>query len=488
MRFFLIAEVRFSKPLSGLNEEISKLLGDSEPLLRRGAPQGKEEEACRIKNWEIRGDYLRVELESGRYVRAHDGLLRLCKNLSQQLGRGHRIGLREIRVPQYQIKLPGLWKVEIPHPLEGEIRETEEGVELVLKNLLEKHLRERWIDRLLSGLREKPKEEEFKPRVVRQGAIKSSKFNQDPCHVGVKLGWIKEFPGRGQWIYLGPMAQLVWTIEELIVEEIAKPLGFQEAMFPKLIPLQVMQKMPGYLDNVPEGMFYVCPPPRDPKAFERFKDELRLTRKIPSEELKNIVKEPAYVLAPAQCEPFYEIFSGKHVRLEDLPIKMYDRSGWTYRWEGGGVEGLTRTQEFRRVEFVFLAEPSMVVKIRDQVLDKSVELADKMGLTWRVLEATPFYLREGVERKGEIVATYDLEIFLPFKKNWLEVGSYNVHMQKFTKSFKIKESKGREIWTGCCGFGTSRWACAFLAQHGFDFGNWPALVKNKIGKVSEVLR
>jgi seryl-tRNA synthetase len=295
---------------------------------------------------------------------------------------------------------------------------------------------------------------------------------------------VVEFPGRGQWTYTEPYAKLLRAIEELIIQRVAEPLGFNEVMFPKLVPLEVMQRMPGYLDGVPEGMYYVCPPPRDPEAFSTFKQKLKLAKRVSARELKRAVKDPAYVLAPAQCEPFYQIFSSGFVRLEELPLKQFDRSGWTYRWEGGGVEGLVRTQEFRRIEFVMMGSPEDVVSIRDGVLRKSTELLDELGVEWRLTVATPFYMREGgIEEDvsdSRKVATYDLEVALPYKGGWLEIGSYNTHRTKFTESFKIKEAKGREVWTGCCGFGTSRWVVGFLAQHGLDPSAWPGVVRGLV--------
>jgi seryl-tRNA synthetase len=118
-------------------------------------------------------------------------------------------------------------------------------------------------------------------------------------------------------------------------------------------------------------------------------------------------------------------------------------------------------------------------------LEESIGLLDKLGVKWRLTVATPFYMREGgIEEDvsdSRKVATYDLEVALPYKDGWLEIGSYNVHKTKFTESFKIKEAKGRELWTGCCGFGTSRWVVGFLAQHGLDPSVWPEAVRKLVG-------
>jgi seryl-tRNA synthetase len=490
MRFELEGKLTFSKELGSAREDVENLLRNPGDIPTRGAPKGKEGEAGRITGWEIGESEVRVKIESGRYVRAHDVLLRLAKSFAEILGRKHKIGVRMIGVSKYTITVP---TGPIQERALEELRKlgceiSEEAVKISLEDLSESEIRGRVVDRLVSTIEgilsaPAPREEEF--RVVRQSVSRKPKFRGDPFEVAKELGWVVEFPGRGQWIYQKAYSTLLRALEDLIIQKVAKPLGFEEVMFPKLIPLEVMQRMPGYLDGVPEGMYYVCPPPRDPESFSEFKQRLRLTKAPPADELRRVLKDPAYVLAPAQCEPFYQQFSRQMVKLEDLPIKQFDRSGWTYRWEGGGVEGLVRTQEFRRIEFVMLGAPEDVVALRNEVLEGSIKLLDKLELEWRVTEATPFYMREGGIGETEDpakVATYDLEVRLPYKDGWLEIGSYNVHRTKFTESFRIKEAKEREVWTGCCGFGTSRWVVGFLAQHGFEVESWPKPVRELLGR------
>lgn len=498
MLFRLKAECTFSRELEHARADIGSVIaGANEFLLKKGAPRGKEEEAAEVKDWEVSGEKLELLIESGRYVRAHDGLLRLAKVLGDELGKKYKIGLRDIRGVKYEIVLP----VSAPSEqvkqklinLPSEVKFTEEGVVLTLRGLDRAALQGNVVDRLvglaIGALEEMPPVPSAEPKVVKQGPPVEHPFKEDPFELAKERGWVVPFPGRGQFIYAAPYTKLLRVLEDLCIEKVALELGFEESMFPKLIPLEVMQKMPGYLDELPEGMYYVCPPPREPEVFTDFKKELKLTKKITAKKLKECLKDPAYVLAPAQCEPFYQSFVGRHVKLEDLPLKFFDRSGWTYRWEGGGVEGFIRVQEFRRIEFTFIGKPDDVVKIRDELRDKSVELVEQLGMEWRLLIATPFYLREGGIAEdvsdSSKVATYDLEVRLPYNNGWLELGSFNVHRTKFVDTFKIKEIKGREIWTGCYGFGSSRWVAGFLAQHGLDPENWPKLVRERIGKLPE---
>ncbi|MEM2874539.1 MAG: aminoacyl--tRNA ligase-related protein [Candidatus Hadarchaeales archaeon] len=494
MRFEIRGLLKFSSDLQPAAGEVEELISRSKELLKRGVPEGGT--GAVLTGWRLMGKDMELHLESGRHVRAHDALLRIARLMGEELGKRRKIGLRGVTIIEGRIMIPGkldeenLSRMSV-HPFQ--LRNMEEGIEIKFEGLGESEIRGRTIDRMVSSVLDAlsaANVERTGPKVVRRGNELPHPFREDPFEACVREGWITEFPGRGQWIYAEPYAALMHAIEDMIVERIALPMGFREVMLPKLIPIPVMRRMPGYLDSVPEGMYYVCPPPRDPEAFSKFKASLRLTGRIPVDELRKVLKEPSYVLAPAQCEPFYQAFSGRRVRLEDLPLKQYDRSGWTYRWEGGGVEGLIRTQEFRRIEFVFMGSPDDVTSIRDEVVERAIGLMDELGLEWRLLVATPFYLREGETGSSEKagVATYDLEALLPYSGEWLELGSYNVHRDRFAKSFKIKEVRNRDIWTGCCGFGTSRWVVGFLAQHGLDGERWPPAVRKKVGKLPSAFK
>lgn len=470
-------------------------------LLLKGAPTGRVEEAAQILSWTVKGRTLSLRMKSGSHVRAPSAVIRFQKALAQELGSKLKVGVRGLEIPDLIVDIPtgkipelNLRKIrELPHIQEASGKDGK--LILQFKPLSETELRGNIPDRVVrlakSLVEEKveAKLEEVHP-VVRQGARRRLAFQGDPVKLGVELGWFKEFPGRGQWVYTTPYAMLSEVIEKLLLENVVDKLEFQPFMLPKLIPLAVMRKMPGYLEDIPEGMYYACPPPRDPEVFTEFKETVKVTKKIPKKLLKETLKEPEYVLAPAQCEPFWEFFSHETLRLEDLPVKLYDRSGWTYRWEGGGVEGLVRIQEFRRIELVYLGSPEQVVEIRDAVRDRVVDVVDRqLRLEWRVVAATPFYMKGGEIgdiRDSRNVAAFDVEVYLPYrgerkKAEWLEIAGCFVHKDKFVKSFSLHEAKNRPLWTGCTGLGVSRWTAAFLASHGFNPDSWPEAVRKRFG-------
>ncbi len=509
MKFKLQGRLLFSSDLSKLPlEDLGKLLDEANrSLLVKGAPPGREDEAAKVSKWEVHDNVLSVEIVSGRLVRAHDALLRLRKYLAQELGKKYKIGVRRLEVPELEVKIPTLSvdvdqiRKELGNAIE--VRADEGSLTLLFKDLKESDLEDRVVDRAIRLIQPERIEIELKGKFVPFGYVlkasppKKIIFTGEVAETAERLGWIKRFPARGQWILTAPMASLVSAIRSIIVDYICKPLGFQEWIFPRLIPFAVLEKLSTYVEHLPEGMFYVCAPPRDPRAFEEFKREFKLRRTIRSDLLRDILEPPSYVLDAVQCPPFYQFFSGEIVRVEDLPIKVYDYAGgWTWRNEAGGVEGLARTNEFLRLEMVYLGSPDQVVELRDRVVERTLEVVDKiLELEWRLTVGAPFYLSQEAARKKLVdisesskIPALDIECYLPYRgdresSEWLEISACNIHMRHYVEAFKIKEVKGRELWTGCVGHGLTRWATALLAQKGFNFDEWPHELKRRIGEL-----
>jgi len=487
--------------LSKEHENVSRIIEESfdeaKAILSKGSEKDPQN-ACYLNSYKVVGNTLFVNLTSGNLVRAHVGMLRLKKIYAKKLGDKLRIGVRDSGTKKFEIileqkmdeisinKIKSMPKV-LNVKLEGE------STVIELQPLGEQDLRENLVDRLITLVEEVAKErhaafEQVQP-VVKSSNKKEMKFSGDPLISGLELGWVVNFPGRGQFIYTSKYGALFESIKSILIDEVVKANGFKPFLLPKLIPFEVMKKMPGYFDSIPEGMFYVSPPPREPEAFDKFKQEYRIKKELPIEELKAILKDPAYVLAPAQCEPFWHYYSVVKHNISDYPLKYYDASGYTYRWEGGGVEGLVRVTEFQRVELTYVGLPEQVVSIRDKIVEKGVYVADKiLDLEWRVTAAAPFYVKQTSAEFDPFnsveVPAYDIEIYLPYrglreKSEWLEVAGCFVHKKKFIESFKIKSEEGSEIWTGCTGLGLSRWVAAFLAEKGFKEEDWPAKVREK---------
>lgn len=501
MEFLLDGEIVFSRE-PGRDAVAGLIAAANSDLLLRGAGEGK---GAVVESFSVEGNKLLLKIRSDRYVRAHDALLRLRKALAEELGKGSRIGVRGIGISEYSISLGIAGDDTLARTL-GKlplVSEAVAGENLTIKIKDPPHsaLEDNSMDRLVTLVlniadQQKAPAQTEKTVLIKQSAQKGMFLENDPAEVAVGLGWIKEFPGRGQWIFLEPYTRVLSAIERIIIEKVAAPLGFNEVMLPKLIPFDVEKKMPGYFNKMPAHMYYVCPPPVEAGDLDLFRYAYELAKEPDAEELKKHLRNPAYVLAPSQCEPSYQLYSGEMFSEEDLPVKFFDRSGFTYRWEGGGTEGIVRTQEFRRMEFVYFGYPKQVVEIRDAILERALEVVDNvLDLEWRVVVGVPWYsageVGTGDFRDSTKVPTYDIEAYMPCRgpregAEWLEIFSGNNNKDKFTRSFHIKESKNGELWSGCTGFGITRWVAAFLAQKGFSPENWPAEFKKYAGELPKV--
>jgi len=444
---------------------------------------------------------LSIVLSTKKEVKPYTELLYFRNKLAAVLGKKHKVGVKDIycddliiekelsRNPLEEVKLPFTKKVDFI----GRTATVE------FDRLDQTALSNNYVDKILKLLDGKIAAQHVTGKAATERTVRASKkrlnkyiLQEDPTQELIDRGWVKEFPGAGVWIVMPPFAALMRAMYQLVVDKIIKPLGFSEILLPRLIPLDVARRK-GTLGGIPYEMFWVCPPAkRDPKYFEEFGDHVKITDTNSPEKLKQLLGNPMFGLSHGQCEPFYQIFFKELVDVKKLPIKAYDLNGPTWRWEGGGIKGLERLNEFLRVEFVYAGTKKQTIKIRDDVLKKSEEIMNKIfDVQYRIDANIPVYLEHAgqvdSQKEADFVKSYDMVAILPFQtaskpEAELEISSYHVHTDYYMKQFYAKEKTGKDLWTGCVGIGPSRWAFTFLLRWGFDYKKWPKEIKKYIGK------
>jgi len=485
-----------------LNKAIEELNND---FLLRGAK--KREEAARIKDFKILNNRLILEIESGSRVRLHHAALRVKNFLSNLLGREMRIGIRGLTLHQAKIVIDTILHVSTKLPFVKNVYNEDSNTIIELEDLSESDIKRPIIDRLLKLLEFKERKLKWGGkiehwRLIKQSEKKEPRFRDDPNIILEKIGWIKRY-APGQWLYTPPITYIIREFERLFYREVLKPLGFIEAIYPKINPLEIGVKTGHLKGTVHQMMFASQPIAYNPEDLEEWTDLVTVLEEAPPEELRKYTKAPSYFICFAQCEPFYWFFGGEIIDVDKLPMKWFDRSGPSFRWESGGLRGIERLVEFHRTEITWIGEPEQVIEIRNQLLEKYEYFMDKiLDLEWRWAWVTPWFLvhaGEIEEETGEIdinqPGTIDFEAWLPYKGDrkeqnaWLEIGNISIHGTKYTSSFKIKhQAKDKIIWTGCSGFGVERWLLSFLAQKGFDPDNWPKKVREFITKPPSSVR
>jgi seryl-tRNA synthetase len=102
MRFHLEASFRLSADATLAQEAITQFFAEAGPILQKGAPEGHGAE---VYQWKLIGNRIDLTIESDRYVRAHDAVLRLRKPLAEILGKKYHIGVRGLDISKFEIEV-----------------------------------------------------------------------------------------------------------------------------------------------------------------------------------------------------------------------------------------------------------------------------------------------------------------------------------------------------------------------------------------------
>ncbi|MDD2639001.1 MAG: serine--tRNA ligase, partial [Methanothrix sp.] len=273
MKFHLEGSFRLSAEAGDAVKDLEEFFGGAAEILKKGAADGKGAE---ITSWKLGNTDISVVIDSDRYVRAHDAVLRLRRPLADLLGKKYRVGVRGIEISKYEIEVASERSIDhkIPHVKE---MKHEGGVLTLSLEVDESDLKNQVPDRIVSLLDEKLAAEDYGGKAEHWELLWESeprvpKFERDPTEELVNRGWIKHGASRGQWIYGPEGTHLFRVLERIVLEEIIEPLGYREMIFPKLVTWDVWKKSGHALGVYPE-IYYVCPPKtRDPEFWEEVMD------------------------------------------------------------------------------------------------------------------------------------------------------------------------------------------------------------------------
>jgi len=500
VRFFLKAGISFSgaigpEAMTALESAVKEA---NSQLFAKGVPKGvPPEEVGRITRWEAEGNLLNLELESGGYTRAHDALFRFRKYLAQTLGKFH-LGLREIEVRDFGIGLVGeISENAIPRlPFIRGVKRKIGGVHLDLQ-VTTQDLENRVPDRIVRLIEEKIQAADYGGKtehweLTYESPKRKRVYSGNPTEEMEKRHWIRHGSSRGQWIFGPQPIQLFQTFTSIVEDEIIKPLGFSEMVFPKVDTWEVLSRS-GHAKGVYPEIYYVCAPKtRDPGFWEDVADYFKVTGEVPVGMLRDRIDGPVGALCYAQCPSFWPFVQGRTVATASLPVKIFDRSGTSHRYESGGIHGIERVDEFHRIEIVWFGTVDQTVKMAEELHKAFTKVFNELlEIEWRCAKVTPWFMaQEGIIGPCgcESVGTTDYEGILPYSGTWLEFQNVSVNGDKYPKGFNVKIQSGEECWSGCSGIGLERWTAVFLAQKGFDPAGWPAAVKKRVGTLNEVFR
>ncbi len=492
LKFHLIGQFKLSKNGTEAKEDIAGVIDDANKnILTKGAPKGKGAE---VVSWSV-DDAITVEIRSDRYVRAHDALLRLRKALVSALGK-YRIGIRGIEVEKFTIIIPTekpLKKLKIPFVKDMQYKN---GNILLELDVAEPQIEGRVPDRIITLIVDKIKSQKYGKKehweLLWASKEKKPKFTSDPTQELIDRCWIKHGSCKGQWIFGPQITKVFRTLEQIIEEEVLRPLGYHEMIFPKVVAWDVWKKS-GHAKGIYPEMYYVCPPKtRDEAYWEDVIDHYKVTLEVPLDMIKEKIDKPIGGMCYAQCPPGWGFLEGETLPDDILPICVFDRSGTSHRYESGGIRGIERVDEFHRIELVWIGTPEQIAEHSKKLQERYKNIfEDILDLQWRMAWVTPWFMAQegtgGLSEKKE-VGTIDYEAFMPYSKKWMEFQNVSNNGGKYPAGFNVKLQSGKELWSGCSGIGLERWVAAFFAQKGLDMKDWPSDFRERVKTLPEVFR
>lgn len=498
LQFTLKAALKTSADVTPAKYVIEKYIEEANnTILIKGAT---EDRGAKVVEWSVKENRINLLIESGRHVRAHDALMRIRKPLAEKLGKEFRIGIRGIEIHEFIILVPSekpLKEMKIPYV---ESMDYNSGYIKIHLNVEESEIANRVPDRVLNLIEDKIQQQSYGGKAEHWQLLWESKkkehpFNEDPTTAMLKEGWLKRGASRGQWIHGPQSTQMFRTFEKIVLQELLEPLGYKEMVFPKLVPWEVWQKS-GHAKAVYPEIYYVCPPKtRDPAYWEEVMDYYKVTHEVPTSLIREKIGDPIGGMCYAQCPPFWMYLQGETIPTDEFPIKVFDRSGTSHRYESGGIHGIERVDEFHRMEIVWVGTKNQVTKCANELHEKYMYIFNEiLDLEWRKAWVTPWFMAQegltGVATQSEI-GTTDYEAKLPYRgenSEWLEFQNVSVNGNKYPGGFNVKSQSGEELWSGCSGVGMERWASAFFAQKGLNPDNWPKEFAKHAGPLVKGIR
>ncbi len=164
-------------------------------------------------------------------------------------------------------------------------------------------------------------------------------------------------------------------------------------------------------------------------GFEEFtppylvtRNTMRGTGQLPKfeEDMYRCDKDDDLFLIPTAEVPLTNLYAGEVIPESELPKRICAYSA-CFRREAGSygkdTRGLLRLHQFNKVEMVYFAHPDRSYEDHEELTRFGEMLLEKLGLPYHRLALCKGDLGFGAAK------CYDLEVYAPVEKKWLEVSS-----------------------------------------------------------------
>ena len=279
----------------------------------------------------------------------------------------------------------------------------------------------------------------------------------------------------------GPLLDLFRFFEREF-RELARAFDAEEHHYPAMVPVEVLSEV-GYFDHFPQHVTFCSHLRGSLPLLEAAAHEASASRDGLPDSFQKKLTSPGHVLIPAVCLPCYRHQRG--TMLESGRVRTLTMQNHVYRYEGAGFRPLARAWDFTVRDIVFFGRHDDLVRLRSEVIDRTLELCRALDLEVSIeLANDPFFLDTSREkavyqRMGEV--KYELLFPLPPHGGELAASSFNLHRDFYTAVYDVRQEGIGLAESACMGFGLERWVYGFLIQKGLDPRDWPDRVASRLG-------
>lgn len=185
---------------------------------------------------------------------------------------------------------------------------------------------------------------------------------------------------------------------------------------------------------------------------------------------KNLI-EPDQILSPTVCFNCFESFKNKKINKQ---VKI-TAIGNCHRYESLNYKTLERLKIYSMREWILMGNKNFVKINLNDLIKKFKIIFNRWKIKYRICTASdPFFSNKEIQKKIFQYSNklkYELQIYLPFEKKWLAVASFNNHLDTMIKSYNIKSTNKKKLYSGCVGIGYERLLYGIFSQKGIN-GLW----------------
>jgi hypothetical protein len=298
-------------------------------------------------------------------------------------------------------------------------------------------------------------------------------FNSDPLDALKESRQVVDL-GSGLFQFQGDFLKVFRAVDRYFLSLALEDYNATEQENPSLWPVELFRTV-NYLNEFPQQAMLTAGLIDDHKVLKEFSEEFSNEKEYSAIALDERFEEARFGLQPAVCDHCYLGLQN----LENVKNTVITTCNKVFRNEESKNNSLDRLRCFTVRDIVFIGEKEFVLETRQLLIQSLKKFFKNTGLCMSIEVADDPFFTNNFEKKmfqHAFELKYEVLARVPFLEKNIAVGSVNLHLDTFGKSFNIS-SKGEKVYSGCIGIGFERLALCFYSQFGCDLDLWPKRLK-----------